>query len=375
MGFIRITQIGALMLGAATIAFTAPAYAGFEFSGGSAAAVEQQAPAQDYVDAPMPIVPVEEVAAAPLDAPMGMEAQAAPVPRGPDVDHVLKIPVSHLDAAQAEPVYIKRQRNVVMKAPKNQPVNTEALLAATENADMIELEGEPRANLVAAMEPAAGEANNDSGALVIDPYPLGSPSGATHGGDMGTLATEQALMEEGGSLRTIAVPGRDQPGMIERAKTSSRYDASSQYLDRTPVIQDAAVFGIPSSMTPIPGGDSTMTGQTILSAASAQMPRPATPENYAQPESVMRTSVATSGGNFTEAVGFGRELPLALALSQVVPPQYSYAFGEDVNVGSTVSWQGGKPWNEVLEEMLATQGMRAVISGNQVTILNKGRAA
>jgi hypothetical protein len=46
-----------------------------------------------------------------------------------------------------------------------------------------------------------------------------------------------------------------------------------------------------------------------------------------------------------------------------------------VNVGSTVSWQGGKPWNEVLNDMLATQGMRAVISGSQITILSAEQSA
>ena len=33
-----------------------------------------------------------------------------------------------------------------------------------------------------------------------------------------------------------------------------------------------------------------------------------------------------------------------------------------------VSWQGGKPWDVVLNEMLAPSGMKAVIENNQVSI-------
>ena len=36
-----------------------------------------------------------------------------------------------------------------------------------------------------------------------------------------------------------------------------------------------------------------------------------------------RTPAAAAAGGFAEAVGFGRDLPLALALSQVVPTQRS----------------------------------------------------
>jgi hypothetical protein len=81
------------------------------------------------------------------------------------------------------------------------------------------------------------------------------------------------------------------------------------------------------------------------------------------------TSVAPQN-EFMPIVGFGRDLPLALALSQIVPPEYSYAFGDNVNAGATVSWQGGKPWNEILDSMLAPQGLQAVIQNRQVVIRN-----
>lgn len=383
----RITKFGVLMLGVAFCGYTAPAKAGFEFSAPSAAPAAPQPAPEDALDAPMPIVPMEDVTAMPLDTPATDAGTTAA--KKPDVDHVLKLPVSYQTpkAAPSEPVYIRRQRGIVMKAPKNQPMDTEALLKATENGEMVTLEGSPRPNL--APQPV------DDGKLVINPYPLDSEKGASHGGGMGSLATEQAMMEQGGNLRAVAVPGKTAPGMIARARISSRYDNSSQYMDRTPVQDDAAVFGLASSMTPIPGGEGEPLTQIaavplpppapVKAAAPAPrppvveekvsaMPRPAVPEGHLQPAPAAQPDVAANNG-FTEAVGFGRDLPLALALSQIVPPEYSYAFGSNVNVGSTVSWQGGKPWNEVLNDMLATQGMRAVISGSQITILNAGQSA
>jgi hypothetical protein len=231
---------------------------------------------------------------------------------------------------------------------------------------------------------------------------------------------------------------------------TSRYDTASQYMDRAPIQQDAQVMGIPSNMTPIPGGEgeplkriSAVTStplpppahmaepeaaKPVVAAAMPQpatmpvpaapmnitpeptaqptprppvvetkisradsMPRPATPEG-SLPKAAMKVSVkeqdpqaitpepqqiaaATQAGGFAEAVGFGRDLPLALALSQIVPPEYTYAFGADVNVGSTVSWQGGKPWNQVMDDLLASQGLRGVISGNKITIVKSGQPA
>ncbi len=326
--------------------WAAPSMAGFEFLPATASAQRAApSPMADTLDAPMPIIPAVPVTVEPLDA----------------------IPAD-------DPVYIHRQRNLVMKAPKGQPMDTDALLKATQNSDMVELEGSPRVN----------KGNAASSGLVINPYPLqDSNAGAMHGGDMGQLSVEQAMLEEAGSLRTVAVPGKGNVGTIARAKITSRYDRGSQYMDR-PNANRSSEYTL-SSITPIPGGEgeslNAVESAPLAPVASAQvprapivparvsaMPRPATPQDY--PSQAAQQTQSPSAGGYADAVGFGRDLPLALALSQVVPPEYSYAFGQDVNVGATVSWQGGKPWIEVLNEMLAQNGMVAIIDNNQITIQN-----
>jgi len=66
--------------------------------------------------------------------------------------------------------------------------------------------------------------------------------------------------------------------------------------------------------------------------------------------------------------GFGSQIPLAIALTQIIPAKYGYKFAGNINPGRLVSWQGGKPWIQVLDDLLAAHGMRASISRNVVVV-------
>ncbi len=66
--------------------------------------------------------------------------------------------------------------------------------------------------------------------------------------------------------------------------------------------------------------------------------------------------------------GFGTDMPLALALQQIVPPSYAYSFGESVNPGAFASWNGGKPWYQVMEDMLMPLGLKGELRENKVVI-------
>jgi len=200
------------------------------------------------------------------------------------------------------------------------------------------------------------------GRLVINPYPMQQT--ATHDDGNG-LALDQAIMEQSGQLRTIAAPGSNSPSdMIARGNVTSRYDRTDSTQAPRPAFQqpDAGDDGL----TPLPGSGGTMPSypqaMPVVPAPVSQapvMPRPAIPQGYPN---------APESSQYAQAVGFGRDLPLALALSQVLPPDYNFSFAKDVDAGATVSWQGGKPWNEVLQDMLRPMGMHAVISGKQVAI-------
>jgi hypothetical protein len=77
----------------------------------------------------------------------------------------------------------------------------------------------------------------------------------------------------------------------------------------------------------------------------------------------------TPAGAYAVAVGFGKGMPLPIALSQIVPSDYSLIYAEGVDVSQDVSWEGGKPWNQVLDSMLAPKNLTAAISGKTVQIM------
>lgn len=55
--------------------------------------------------------------------------------------------------------------------------------------------------------------------------------------------------------------------------------------------------------------------------------------------------------------GFGHDLPLVMALQQVAPAGYQFAFAPGVDAGQNVSWDGGRGWKTVMSDMLASKGL------------------
>ena len=73
--------------------------------------------------------------------------------------------------------------------------------------------------------------------------------------------------------------------------------------------------------------------------------------------------------------GFGSDMPLALALRQIVPAQYAFSFGQDVNPGATISWTGGQPWNSVLTAALAPLNVAFTLENKKLLLRSVEAAA
>lgn len=71
---------------------------------------------------------------------------------------------------------------------------------------------------------------------------------------------------------------------------------------------------------------------------------------------------------FAVVEGFGKDTPLVMALGQIVPAKYAYSFGKGVNPGTVVSWDGGKPWNEVLQSILTPLHIGIKIEGQVLSL-------
>lgn len=314
---LRLAGFG-LLFSTTALLFAAPVHAGFEFTAPPAAPRAAPAPQSAMTpDSPMPILPAAPVSAEPLP-PINSPAMIAAVPQ--------------------EQIYVRRPQG-------SRPSGSAAATAPLASEDLLDAAA---LGLDGGADPVVGA--RDPSRLVINPYPLEAQ--AEHKDTRDTLPVEQAMLERGGVLRPVAVPGQAGSfGLSARTSRAPREEA----LPAAPAEPKSGI------MTPLPVGGSA--------AAAPIQPLPLQPATAPALAAVQASAAPVQPATgFTEAVGFGRDLPLALALSQVVPPEYSYAFASDVNVGTTVSWQGGKPWNAVLNDMLAPSGLRAYIQNNQVTI-------
>ena len=80
-------------------------------------------------------------------------------------------------------------------------------------------------------------------------------------------------------------------------------------------------------------------------------------------------NVAPPRLRFLMAHGFGRGVPLAFAVRQVVPTRVRVSYGSGVNTAQSVTWEGGKPWDDVLRAAVAPLGLHLVMSHMAVKII------
>ena len=76
------------------------------------------------------------------------------------------------------------------------------------------------------------------------------------------------------------------------------------------------------------------------------------------------TGNMNEGGNVQ---GFGRGVPLAIALQQIVPASYRYSFEPPINPSMRISWSGDKPWKAVVADIARTNDMNVDIASNVVS--------
>jgi hypothetical protein len=97
---------------------------------------------------------------------------------------------------------------------------------------------------------------------------------------------------------------------------------------------------------------------------AAEAPPPSSDQEGAPAKPVARHTV-TPG----IARGFGTRIPLTFAVKQVVPPSVRPSFAPDVDADAiTVDWRGGRPWPDVLRDMLKAPNLRVTFGPGSVLI-------
>ena len=179
--------------------------------------------------------------------------------------------------------------------------------------------------------------------LYIDPYPLRNNQDA---GVVSYHNMAQALAEKSGGLNPVQLGG----GMTTGVKSTSSRMAAASDASSMNSGKSSAAFSI-DALTPMIGNEPA--------------PLPGYGIGAVERDDSMR--------QFAQAVGFGSDLPLALAISQVVPSEFTHRFDGNIDTAKNVTWEGGKPWNLVLNDMLRPQNLTADVQGNVVVIKEMAR--
>lgn len=129
--------------------------------------------------------------------------------------------------------------------------------------------------------------------------------------------------------------------------------------------------GIPQAQ-PQSGGaiesDSTLAPIGMMPDATGQPTIPVTAVPIDAPAPVDQSAgMGAQSGDVLS--GFGDDLPLVIALQQVAPAGYQFAFSPGVDLGQRVSWQGGKPWRDVARDMLGSKGLTFDIRDDNVMMV------
>lgn len=83
---------------------------------------------------------------------------------------------------------------------------------------------------------------------------------------------------------------------------------------------------------------------------------------------VFATALSASGNAFANFEGFGKDIPLSSAASQIVPGNYSVDYDNGVDSSVLVSWDSAKDWQTALRAAVAKKGLSAAIGSNAVII-------
>lgn len=176
-------------------------------------------------------------------------------------------------------------------------------------------------------------------------------------------------------LRVIVMDSANAPDSARKDNIIKKLQAGGdtapqemQHMDMQPTATSAAMKEpMKDDLASAPAEPTPSVSEKPADEATAPAASMAAAQDKAAPEAAA-PQMAQSPSSYDNAIGFGSDIPLALALSQVVPPRYSFSFGEGVNSGYRVSWEGGKPWDQVVNDMIAPLKLHADIIGNVVAI-------
>ncbi len=142
--------------------------------------------------------------------------------------------------------------------------------------------------------------------------------------------------------------------------------AGFKWIEPTPQVQAPSVeVSLPEAQV--------ITGHEAASVIAGDVQVIMAPESLAleRPNALKAPSVSVSSG---DVQGFANNVPLSVALRQILPRDIGFSVAQDVSLGTLVSWTGGAPWRDVLRSMLAPQKLTIKEDGTLVHVVHQPNA-
>ncbi len=188
------------------------------------------------------------------------------------------------------------------------------------------------------------------------------PTGVAYAGFEWKPAPRQPAAPEIRDAAPAAAPAVPAPAVDQAPLSEMPPPPAPQPFVAAPEIAASA----PMTAEPAPAQPSLMpvTAPPAPQAASSPMPM-ITP----QPLQTAATPAAPTLANQAVVTGFGRDMPLVLAMRQIVPADYAYSFDNGVNAGLRIDWDGGRPWQDTLDGTLSHYGLKASVVDRTVRVM------
>lgn len=151
--------------------------------------------------------------------------------------------------------------------------------------------------------------------------------------------------------------------------------ASSPYIPTPQIIEGTApVRPLPAPvLEPAPSSAplvaTTVTAPVVRAQESAPAPMPSVMDTLPAP-----TLSAPAAEADKPVLGFANNVPLSVALRQVLPKDYAFSVAQDISLGTLVSWKGGAPWRHVLKDMLIPAGLTIKEQGQMINVVSATEA-
>ncbi len=144
-------------------------------------------------------------------------------------------------------------------------------------------------------------------------------------------------------------------------------ESLDQALPPTPA---QTLYANPPAPAPMPAIAPAPAPQIIeapMPAAPAPMADLPAPEKSLAPAPQTLGQVASEQGSVVR--GFASNVPLSVAMRQILPQEYGFSVAQDVSLGTLVSWKGGAPWRQVTKDMLLPAGLTIQEQGQMIHVV------